>query len=235
MMAIFIRELSSYFISPIGYVYLAAFYVFAGYQYAVMILSGQADISNEFSFLYTVILLLTPILTMRLMSEDKKQKTDQLLFSAPVTLGEIVAGKYFAAVVVYIIGIGIILIHAIVISPYTEINWMVFWGNMLGIILTGMASISVCMFISAQTENQIIAAIGGFATMLLFLSMNSIAGVVEIEPLQKVLYGISFYSHYYNMTLGILKISDIFFFISFVGTFFSLTTRILEKRRWAEN
>lgn len=235
MIAIFTRELGSYFISPIGYVYLAAFYLFAGYQYTVMILSGQADISAEFSFLYTVILLLTPILTMRLMSEDKRQKTDQLLFSAPVTLVEIVVGKYLAAVVVYIIGIGIVLIHAIVISPYTNMNWMLFWGNMLGIVLTGMASISVCMLISAQTENQIVAAIGGFAMMLLFLSMNSIAGVVEIEPLQKVLYGISFYSRYYNMTLGILKVSDMFFFFSFIGTFLFLTTRILEKRRWGEN
>ena len=94
----FFRELHSYFISPIGYVYLATFYLLAGYQYTLIILNGQADMSVEFSFLYTVVLLLTPILTMRLLSEEKKQKTDQLLFSAPVTLNGIVAGKYFAAV-----------------------------------------------------------------------------------------------------------------------------------------
>ena len=84
MTAIFLRELNSYFISPIGYVYLAAVYVLAGYEYAILILGGSADLSNEFAFLYTVTLLLTPILTMRLMSEDKKQKTEQALFSAPV-------------------------------------------------------------------------------------------------------------------------------------------------------
>ncbi len=95
MTAIFLRELNSYFISPIGYVYLAAVYVLAGYEYAILILGGSADLSNEFAFLYTVTLLLTPILTMRLMSEDKKQKTEQALFSAPVTSGAIVAGKIF--------------------------------------------------------------------------------------------------------------------------------------------
>lgn len=235
MTAIFLRELYSYFISPVGYVYLAVFYILAGYQFAVMILSGQADISAEFSFLYTVILLLTPILTMRLMSEDRKQKTDPILFSAPVTLNGIVAGKYFAAVVVYVIGVLVTLVHAVAISPYAEINWMIFWGNMAGIILTGMASIALCMFISAQTENQIIAAIGGFASMILVISLNSIAGIIKIEPLQKLLYGVSFYSRYYNMTMGIFSVSDIFFFVSFAAVFFFLTTRVLEKRRWGSN
>ena len=196
MTAIFLREFHSYFISPVGYVYLAAFYILAGYQFAVMILSGQADISAEFSFLYTVILLLTPILTMRLMSEDRKQKTDPILFSAPVTLNGIVAGKYFAAVVVYVIGVLVTLVHAVAISPYAEINWMIFWGNMAGIIFTGMAGIALCMFISSQTENQIIAAIGGFAAMILVISLNSIAGIISIEPLKKLLYGVSFYSRY---------------------------------------
>ena len=107
MTAIFLRELNSYFISPIGYVYLAAVYVLAGYEYAILILGGSADLSNEFAFLYTVTLLLTPILTMRLMSEDKKQKTEQALFSAPVTSGGIVAGKYFSAFVVYLAGVAI--------------------------------------------------------------------------------------------------------------------------------
>lgn len=235
MTAIFLREFHSYFISPVGYVYLAAFYILAGYQFAVMILSGQADISAEFSFLYTVILLLTPILTMRLMSEDRKQKTDPILFSAPVTLNGIVAGKYFAAVVVYVIGVLVTLVHAVAISPYAEINWMIFWGNMAGIIFTGMAGIALCMFISSQTENQIIAAIGGFAAMILVISLNSIAGIISIEPLKKLLYGVSFYSRYYNMTMGIFSVSDIFFFVSFAAVFFFLTTRVLEKRRWGGN
>ena len=102
MKAVFLREMASYFIAPAGYVYLAAFYCLAGYEYSVLILNGQAEMSYEFTFLYTVTLLLTPVLTMRLMSEDRKQKTDQMLFAAPVSLGGIVAGKYMAAVVVFL-------------------------------------------------------------------------------------------------------------------------------------
>lgn len=232
MRAIFLRELSSYFISPVGFVYLAAFYALAGYEYSIIILSGGADLSYEFSFLYTITLLMTPVLTMRLMSEDRKQKTDQILFSAPVTLTEIVAGKYFSAVTVYLMGIAITLLHAAALSPYAEVNWMIVLGNLVGIAFMGMAAIAIGMFISAQTENQIIAAIGGFASMLLVISLNSIAGVIKFEPLRKVLNSLSFYSRYHNLTMGIFRVSDLVFFISFSAIFFFLTTRVLEKRRW---
>ena len=128
MKAVFLREMASYFIAPAGYVYLAAFYCLAGYEYSVLILNGQAEMSYEFTFLYTVTLL-TPVLTMRLMSEDRKQKTDQMLFAAPVSLGGIVAGKYMAAVVVFLMGIGVTILHAFALAPFSEINWAIFWGN----------------------------------------------------------------------------------------------------------
>lgn len=233
MKAIFFRELHSYFISPIGYVYLATFYLLAGYQYTLIILNGQADMSVEFSFLYTVVLLLTPILTMRLLSEEKKQKTDQLLFSSPVTLNGIVAGKYFAAVFVYILGVAVTIVQALFLSPYANINWTTFFGNCVGIIFVGMSCIAVCMFISSQTENQMISALGGFAMMLLIMSLNSLAQMIDFVPLKQALFSISFYSRYYNMTMGIFKVSDVFFFLSFSGVFYFLTIRVLEKRRWS--
>ena len=233
MRAIFLREMSSYFIAPAGYVYLAAFYCLAGYRYGVLILSGQGEMSYEFTFLYTVVLLLTPILTMRLMSEDRKQKTDQMLFSAPVSLGGIVAGKYFAAVVVFLAGIGVTVLHALFLAPYSEVNWAIFWGNLTGLALMGMAGIALCMFISAQTESQIIAAIGGFACMLFVISLNSLADVISIGPLQDFLYTLSFYDRYYNLTMGIFRVSDLAFFFAFAALFFFLTTRALERRRWS--
>ncbi len=235
MTAVFFRELLSYFISPMGYVYLAAFYVLAGYEYTVIILSGRADMSYEFTFLYTVILLLIPILTMRLMSEDRKQKTEQLLFSAPVSLSGITAGKYLSAVTVYFMGIAVTLLHAAALSPFTEMNWELVFGNFIGIMLMGMACISMCMFISAQTENQIVAAIGGFASVMVVLSLNSIAGLVSFEPLRKILYSFSFYSRYHDLTMGIFRAEDLFFFISFSCVFFLLTVTNLEKRRGRHN
>ena len=233
MTAILKRELASYFITPIGYVYLAVFWLLAGYQFTILALTGSADLTSEFSFLFTVVLLLTPILTMRLMSEDRRQKTDQILFSAPVSLPGIVAGKYFAACLVYLMGIGITLVHALVLSRYAAVNWAVVLGNVLGISLMGMAGIAVCMFISAQTENQIVAAIGGFAAMLLVLSLNTIASMVPFAPLRTFLTGISFFSRYHNLTLGLFRAADLVFFVSFAGIFFFLTARVLDHRRWS--
>lgn len=233
MKAVFLREMSSYFIAPVGYVYLAAFYCLAGYEYSVLILSGQGEMSYEFTFLYTVTLLLTPVLTMRLMSEDKKQKTDQMLFAAPVSLEGIVAGKYFAAVAVFLMGISVTILYAFALAPFTEINWAIFWGNLAGLALMGMAGIALCMFISAQTESQIIAAIGGFAGMLVIISLNSLASVVNVEPIQNLLYEISFYDHYYNLTMGIFQLSDLVFFAAFATLFFFLTIRVLDRRRWS--
>lgn len=155
MTAVFLRELSSYFISPVGYVYLAAFYLLAGYQFTVTLLGGSADLTSEFTFLYTVVLLLTPILTMRLMSEDRKQKTDQILFSAPVTLTGIVAGKYFAAVAVYLMGVAVTLLHAAVLTPFADVSWAIVIGNVVGLALLGMAADRpVYVYLGADGESD---------------------------------------------------------------------------------
>ena len=233
MTAIWKRECASYFITPIGYVYLAVFWLLAGYQYTVILLSGSGDIAPEFSFLYMVVLLMTPVLTMRLMSEDRRQKTDQILFSAPVSLAGIVAGKYFAAGLVYLLGIGITIPQTLLLSRFASVNWAVFCGNFIGILLTGMAGIAICMFVSAQTENQIIAAIGGLAAMIFVLSLNTVAGLVPLKPVRSFLGSISFFARYHSLTLGIFRAADLFFFFSFCAVFFFLTVRVLDGRRWS--
>ena len=233
MGAVFRRELAAYFITPIGAVYLAVFWLLAGYQFTLLLLSGSAEMASEFSFLYVIVLLLTPILTMRLMSEDRRQKTDQLLFSAPVSLPGVVAGKYLAAGMVYLAGIGITIPFVLVLSCFAQVNKAIFFGNFLGIFLMGMAAIAVCMFVSSLTENQIIAAIGGFAAMLLILSLNRMAGFLPASPVRSFLSGISFYSRYHSLTLGILRGADLFFFVTFAGIFLFLTARVLDGRRWS--
>lgn len=106
MFAIMRRELNSYFSSAIGYIFLAVFYLFAGYFFFfVNVMSGTADMTNTFGSLFSIILFIVPILTMRLMSEDKKLKTDQLLLTSPVSIPGLVMGKLLAALVIYTIGV----------------------------------------------------------------------------------------------------------------------------------
>lgn len=139
MNAIFKRELKAYFTSPDRFLRCSlSFIFFSGILFGVYFQGGQPDLSGIFTpWLFIITLVIIPILTMRLFSEDKRQKTDQLLLIAPVKLSSIVLGKFFAALVVFGIAISITLVYQIIISFYISPDWMVFVGNFLGILLYG--------------------------------------------------------------------------------------------------
>lgn len=233
MGAVYSREMQAYFVTPIGYVYLAAFWLLAGYEFSVIILNGQADLTAEYSFLYTMAVLLIPILTMRLMSEERRQRTDKVLMSAPVSLFRIVLGKYLAALTVYLAGISVTLLYAVVLAAHSAQEWALVFGNFAGLVAVGMAGIALCMFISSLTESQMAAAIGGLAAMVLLLALDSIAAAVPPGFLRTALYAVSFVSRYYELTVGMLNLTDLCYFISFAVIFVFLTVRMQEKRRWS--
>lgn len=157
MSAVMKRELNSYFSSAIGYIFIAVFYVFAGfYFFATCLLSGYSTLSYVFSNMFAIAVFLVPVLTMRLWSEEKKQKTDQALFTAPVKLLPIVLGKYFAALIIYAISLAIFLVFGLVISCFVTPEWSVIIGNLIGLFLLGAALIAIGMFLSSLTENQVI-------------------------------------------------------------------------------
>lgn len=122
MLAILKRELSSYFTSPIGYVFLAVFYFFSGMFFYSVLYSNSTDISYVFSGMFTVLLFVVPLLTMRLMSEEKKQKTDQLLLTSPVSLTGLVLGKFLAAVCMYAIALAVTVVYSLILRGLPRRN-----------------------------------------------------------------------------------------------------------------
>jgi len=233
MTAVFRRELCAYFYSPIGYIFLAVFYFFAGiFFFFGPLLGSYSDLGTVFSGLYAVLLFLIPILTMRIVSEDLRHKTDQLLLCAPVSLSRVVLGKYLAAVAIFLFGLLITLVFALVISAFTPPGWAAFWGSFFSTLLLGMAMISIGMLISALTENQMIAAAGGFAAGMLLLIIDSLAGVFPNPVVVKIFMALSFYDRYYSFHMGIFDLSSVIFFLSVCAVFVFLTIRVLEKRRW---
>lgn len=235
MSAIFKRELKAYFTSPLGYIFLGVVYALSGY-YFYYILANQANyIQYVFSSMFTVVMMLVPVLTMRLMSEDKKLKTDQLLLTAPVNISGVVIGKYLAAFVVYLIGISCTVLFQIVLATFAAPDWNIFLGNFLALALVGAALIAIGIFISALTENQIVAAIGTFAIALFIWMFDSLAAVLPagLSFLSKTLQALSFSTRYNDFVSGILNVSHILFFLSFAVAFLFLTIRVLEKKRWS--
>ena len=234
MFAIFKRELKAYFTSPLGYVFLAIFYAFSGLFFYIFSLSvGSTDISSVFLMMFIVLMVFVPLLTMRLLSEDKKQKTDQLILTAPVSLLSIVMGKFLAAYAIFAIGVAVMPVYGFVMSTLATVSWLPICGLTVGLFLLGGIFVSIGLFISSLTENQMIAAIGGFFINLMILLMNTLKSALPNGFLQDVLSSISVYSRYSEITSGIFSLSSLIFFVSVIFIFLFLTVRVLEKRRWA--
>lgn len=234
MFAIFKRELRAYFTSPLGYVFLAIFYAFSGLFFYIFALSvGSTDISSVFLMMFMVLMIFVPLLTMRLLSEDKKQKTDQLTLTAPVSLLSIVMGKFLAAYAIFAVGVAVMPVYGFVMSTFATVSWLPIWGNTVGLLLLGGIFVSIGLFVSSLTENQMIAAIGGFFINLMILLMNTLTSALPSGFFRDVLSSISVYSRYSQITNGIFSLSSLIFFISVIFIFLFLTVRVLEKRRWA--
>ena len=179
-----------------------------------------------------VLIVLIPILTMRTFSEEKKNKTDQCLLTAPVSLGAIVMGKFLAAFLVYVLGVLIMLVFAVIVSAISSPDWLLIFGNILGLILLGAAFISIGIFVSSLTENQIVSAVLSFAIMLILYLFSAIASIIPIDFIASIFTSLSFLSRYDGFTYGSFDLSNILFFISVTAAFVFFTVRVLERRRW---
>ena len=239
MTAVLKREFSSYFTSPLGYVFLAVFCAFSGlFLWLNCLMSASADMSGLFVMMFYVILIIVPVLTMRAIADDRRQKTDQLTLTSPVSLFGLVAGKFLAAFAVYFIAECVLMIYALVLSSATEsagneFAWQTFWGNFVGITLMGAVFISVGIFISSLTENQMIAAIGSMGANIALCLFDIVNSFVTVDAVRNVISSLSVFERYTEFTMGIFSLENILFFISLIVIFNFLTMRFIERRRWS--
>lgn len=233
MFAIMRRELAAYFHSPIGYIFLTAFYFFSGIAFFTgNLMSQNADLGGVFGFMFNLVLFIIPVLTMRLLSEDRKNKTDQALLTAPITITGMVAGKFLAAALVFLLALSVTLVYGFVIAVFTPPNWASILGNFVSTLLLGLSLIAIGMFISSMTENQVVAAVGGFAVSLLLLLIDIFSSVFTDPLLLSIINAVSFNNRYGSFSLGIFEYSSVVFFLSICAVFLFLTVRVFEKRRW---
>lgn len=239
MITIFKREFKSYFTSVIGYVFFALFMLFYGLFFYMAIMGGETSglissgMSSFFSMIYLVLTLLIPVLTMRLFSEERKQKTDQILLTSPVNLSQIVLGKFFSAFAIYSIAVGSTIFVALIIAAFGTLNFVEYLGMVVGLLFIGAALIAVGSFISSLTESQVVAAFATFGAIIATFIPSFIASSVSSPFLSTLFRLISLQTRYTDFTSGIFDISNILFYLSFTGIFLFLTVRVLEKRRWS--
>jgi ABC-2 type transport system permease protein len=239
MLAVFKRDFKAYFTSAIGYIYLGGFILVLNLIfYFNNALGANSSLAGVFSFMLMVMMFLTPILTMRVFSEEYKQKTDQLLFTSPVKLTSIVFGKYLSSFMVFFCLLILTLLWPFAISLFGENNMAEVVGNYIGILCIGSAYIAMGIFISSLTENQVVAAVGSLGLFVALYILEYVAfffyqsGALPML-IMRALRFISIFGRYGDITQGVLALDDVVYFLSITAVFLFLTVRALEKRRWA--
>lgn len=232
MKAIFNREFNSYFTSMLGYVFLTIFLLLTGIMfYMVNIGYMTASMTGFFASVNNVAIFFLPLLTMRLFSEDRKLKTDQLLLTAPISTKEIVLGKFFAAFAVFMTGVVITLIYPVMLAVWGNLPFAETISCYIGFILLCSLILSIGAFMSSVTESQIVAAVATYGVLIFTMLLNSISTYVSNEVIVNILLWLSPLQRFSDFTLGIMSFEPIIYYLSLTGLFLFFTTMVFERRR----
>ena len=227
------REMQGYFYTPIGYVFTGVFLAVSSVMFYLVIMEQRSgDIPSfigEMSYLW---MLLSPILTMRLLAEERQKRTDQLLLTSPVSMTGIVIGKYLAAVTVMIMTVILTFLYVLIVALYGQIYPAELAVCYLGFILQGCAFAAVDLFISGCMTNQIAAAVTAFGCNLLLWMLDLLEPAVQGEWLAKIMNFISLYSRNEPFLMGQLSFAGIVYDLSFITVFIALTVFMLDRRRY---
>jgi len=233
MSAIFKRDLRGYFSSPLGYVFVTAFLLVLNiYFWSTCIYAGANRMDSVFSFIVYMLVFTIPILTMRSFSEDYKQKTDQLLLTAPVSPAGIVMGKFFSCLCVFAIALLFTIIYPIIIAAAGTLNAATTVGNYIAIFSVASCYIAIGIFISSLTESQLVACIVTLGVFLGLYLVDYTYNLLNVTWIRSVIYWISIFRRYNSFYNGVFSVADFFYYVSVAAVFIFLTIRVLEKKRW---
>lgn len=234
MFAIYKRELRSYFVSPIGYIFVAVFLIFSGLVFSMFTLQAgsNSSIASYFSAMMYAFIIVLPLLTMKLFADEKKMRTEQLLLTSPVSLMGMVAAKFLAAYTVFALTYLASCLNFFVLYQYGSPNPAILIGSSLAILLAGGACIAIGVFISSLTENQLVAALGTMAIILAFVLTSALNTYIDSYIIRSVLNWVSIMERFVNFTYGIFDFNAIVYYVSISFVFLFLTVRVYDKRRW---
>jgi len=257
MFAIYKKEMRSFFINPIGYVFVGIFLALAALLCCyTTIQSNNYDTSTYFTIMIFALVILIPLLTMRSFAEERKLKTEQLLLTSPVSITSMVLGKYLASLSLFVSCVAFTCINFIPLyivghaeregAPYTSTHigpvTSEIIGNLIAVLLIGAAFIAIGIFISSLTENQLSAAVITIAVILAMVVIGFVNSIgtdsegnrlISNYAVRAVIDWISVFSRFGAFTYGIFDIAAAGYYLSLAAVFVFLTVRIYERRRWS--
>lgn len=235
MLAIFKREFKSLFWNITGWLFIGITLALFGLYFFVYNLSyGYPYISYSLSAIAFLFMVTVPILTMRVLAEEKHAKIDQLLLTAPISVGKIVLGKFLALALVYTICIGVICVAPLVLMIFGEVPLAETYVGILGFWLYGLATIAIGTFVSSLTESQVISAVVSFGLIFVGYMMSSICSVISSSGnlLTKILGCYDLYTPLDDFFNGTLSVTGIVYYLSVIALALFLTEQMIQKRRW---
>ena len=219
MTAVFRHELSSYFKSVSGYVFGAFLLLFAGiYTTDINLNSGLTSFEYVLSYMCIIFLIIVPILTMQVVAEERRQRTDQILYSLPLTMTEVVLGKYGALLVVFLAPMAVIGVYPLILSAFGNVYLPAAYSAWLGFFLLGATLLAIGMFISSLTESQAVAAGLCFLVMLVNYFITSLAGFISTTA----------FASFAAFTVVILALAGIVWFMTRSGLASGVLALVLE-------
>ncbi len=236
MLAIYKRELKSYYHSFVGFLFTAALLFFIGLYFSLYnMIGGYPYFSYVVSAVLFVFLIAVPVLTMRSMAEEKKSKTDQLILTAPVSVGGIVVGKFLAMVTVLAVPTLITCTYPLVMSRFGTVPMGEAYLSILGFFLYGVACIAIGLFLSSLTESQVIAAVLSFVALFLGYMMTGICSLISETGnfLTDILSCFDLYTPFGNLLQGTLHVGSIVYFLSLTALMLFFTVQSVQKRRYS--
>jgi ABC-2 type transport system permease protein len=249
VLAIAQKELKSYFASPIAYIIVGVFALVFGYFYFVSVTfflqaslqmgmpgAGQVNINTMairplLQNIAVVALFMLPLITMRTYAEEKRTGTIELLLTSPLTDTQIVLGKFLGAVALYALMLAVTWIHIGILFVYGNPEWKPIVTGYLGLLLMGAAFMSIGLLISSLTRNQIVAGVVTFSVLLLLWTLNWMSE--SSGPMaQKVLSALSITERFDDFSKGVISVSHLVYYVSFITFGLFLTTKSVDSERW---
>lgn len=240
MRAVFGREVRSYFVTPVGYAFILLYTLLCGVMYVFINIGQHASASMNlmFSAMQLPFCLIAPLLTMRLFAEEKRMRTDQLLFTAPVRIAALAGAKLLAALFLLAVSMGLTLLFPLLISAHAQIAWGQIVSVYVGYFLLGAALLSVGLFLSALCENQVSAAVLTLGVnVLMYLGEHYVLpqlGASYFAPVRTLLGALPMRARLADFANGLISPAQCVYFVSFCALMLFLTTRVLHMRRFAK-
>lgn len=230
--AILRREFKAYFNSPVAYFVIAVFLVMVGILFFIPFFTqDRVSMRSFFSLVPFLLVFFGPAITMRLISEERRSGTIELLITMPVRDMDVILGKFFAAVGLFAVALLLTLPYAFTVSSFGDLDWGPVAGGYLGLVLLGGAYLSIGLLASSWTENQIVAFVIAMFLSMFFLMVGRFTAFLPNAVAPFVEY-ISFEAHFRNASRGMVDSRDVVFFLSFMILALFLSFRSLEARRW---